>query len=124
MTILAHDAIEKHSLPGLLHQTWAGAAHGLRHVEVWRQTLAPGAATPLHRHDCEEAVMILSGSGQLELGGATFAFGPETTLIVPPGAAHRIANTGDRDMQLIGVLTMAPVVVETPDGAPIPLPWS
>lgn len=124
MTILAHHEAETHALPGLLHQTVAGPRQGLARMEVWKQALAPGAATPLHKHDCEEAVLVLSGEGRLELEGEVRAFGADTTLIVPPGAVHRIANVGPGEMRLIGVLAMAPVVVQSPDGAPIPLPWS
>ncbi|CDP18622.1 unnamed protein product [Coffea canephora] len=60
-------------IPGLSHSTLAGSVlHGMkeaRHyfVEVWLQTLAPGARTPIHRHSCEEAFLVLKGSGTLYL---------------------------------------------------------
>lgn len=48
-------------LPGVAHATWAGQADGLEQISIWRQTLAPGAATPPHRHDCDEVVLCLQG---------------------------------------------------------------
>jgi hypothetical protein len=51
-------------IPGLAHLTLAGAVpHGLRRAELLMQTLAPGVATPIHRHDCEEIFLVLRGEG-------------------------------------------------------------
>lgn len=87
------------------------------------QTLAPGAATPVHRHNCEEVIVVLRGSGVCTLEGEEAAFGPDSTLIVPPNAVHALANTGSEEMVLVATLAMAPVRVETADGERIPLPW-
>ena len=35
-------------IPGIAHATWAGQADGLSQISLWRQTVAPGAATPPH----------------------------------------------------------------------------
>ena len=93
-------------------------------LEVWLQRLAPGAETPWHRHECEEAVVVLAGRGTCEARDERATFGPDSTLIVPPGAAHRIVNTGDVEMVLLASLSVSPVVVESPERDPIPLPWS
>ena len=34
------------ALPGIEHRTLAGSAAGLKHLSVWRQSIAGGAATP------------------------------------------------------------------------------
>jgi hypothetical protein len=44
-------------------------------------------------------------------------------LILHPNEAHQITNTGADEMWLVASLSMAPVRVEAPDGARIPLPW-
>ena len=46
-------------VPGVAHATWAGRDEGLQQLSIWRQTLAPGAATPPHSHDCDEVVNIV-----------------------------------------------------------------
>lgn len=39
-----------HPIPGLVHITLAGRkAHGMKGLELWMSTLAPGGATPIHR---------------------------------------------------------------------------
>lgn len=121
--IREHREIESVTLPGIVHRTLAGPRDGMKSMEVWMQTVAPGAGTPMHRHDCEEVIVVLRGSGICEVEGVTEPFGPGSTIVVPPNAVHRIANTGTDEMHLVAGLGAAPVVVEAPDGTRIPLPW-
>ncbi|KAL6516043.1 actin binding protein [Orobanche gracilis] len=59
---------DSYGIPGLSHMTIAGAVmHGFKEIEMWLETLAPGAGTPIHRHSCEEIVLVLKGSGTLFL---------------------------------------------------------
>lgn len=124
MIVRKHAEIQAHEIPGIRHMTVAGPAQGLRAMEVWHQTMAPGAATPWHRHDCEEVVVVLQGSGCCEFDGQRVSFGPQSTLIVPANVVHQITNTGDTEAVLIAALSMAPVEVQTPEGERLPLPWS
>lgn len=123
MPIRDHASIDALSLPGLVHQTLAGPRDGLRALEVWMQTVAPGAGTPVHAHDCEEVVVVLRGSGELELDGRVETFGPGSTVIVPRSAVHRITNTGPEELLVVAALAAAPVTVTTADGERMHLPW-
>jgi quercetin dioxygenase-like cupin family protein len=123
MPILDHAEIERLALPGLVHQTLAGPREGLRDLEVWMQTIAPGAGTPVHAHDCEEVIVVLRGSGECEIEGRVQAFGPGSTLILPRKVVHRITNTGTEDMLAIAALGASPVTVTTAEGERMHLPW-
>lgn len=123
MQRLDHDALPKAALPGIDHTTLAGADNGLRHLSIWRQTLAPGAATPPHQHDCEEVVLVQTGRGEAHVAGKVLAFGANTTLVIPPAVDHQIFNTGAGPLTIIGVFSATPVGTMRPDGQPIPLPW-
>jgi quercetin dioxygenase-like cupin family protein len=123
MPILAHASIDTLALPGLVHQTLAGPRNGLHDLEVWMQTIAPGAGTPVHAHDCEEVVVVLRGAGECELEGRVEAFGPGSTIIVPRGAVHRITNTGAEELFVVAALAAAPVTVTTAAGERMHLPW-
>jgi mannose-6-phosphate isomerase-like protein (cupin superfamily) len=112
-----------HRLPGLEHQTLAGGKDGMQQVEVWRQTIAGGAATPVHKHDCEEIIVIFAGQGVCHCGDEDFHFGADDTLVIPRYVTHQIVNTGDEDLRIVATLSMAPVKVETADGDPMALPW-
>ena len=123
MNVIAQTRPEASAIPGIRHSTWAAAAEGLSQLSVWRQTLAPGAASPPHRHDCDEVVMCLAGHGEVHSRGRVQRFGAETTLALPKGEVHQLFNVGDEPLQLLAVLAATPVHTELPDGQAIALPW-
>ena len=118
-----NDDVETLELPELRHQTIGGHRQGVRTMKVWLQTMAPGVATPVHCHACEEVILILSGSGTCTAGGKTFTFGPNSTLILEPDVVQQIVNTSGEEMRLVAALGMAPGRVKTADGAALPVPW-
>ena len=124
MSIINHSSRQVYELPGLKHQTLASSADQLEQLEVWMQTLEPGAETPVHYHECEEVIVILRGAGRLSVGDDHTDFGPGTTLTVAPKAIHQLTNSGAEEMFLIAVLSETPGRVFAPDGSPMPLPWS
>ncbi len=69
MAVINNATLRKFSLPGLEHQTLAARGMGVNVMEVWMQTIAPGAATPVHRHACEGVIVILRGSGLVTIEG-------------------------------------------------------
>jgi mannose-6-phosphate isomerase-like protein (cupin superfamily) len=123
MPVLNNNTVQHFQIPGLDHQTLAGPEYGFKTLEMWMQTIAPGSGTPVHRHACEEAIVILRGSGQCTVNGVTTDFGPNSTLQIPPDAIHQIVNTGTEDMFLVAALGQAPVRVCTADNQHMPLPW-
>lgn len=123
MAVVENISLEEFSLPGIVHRTIAGAQHGLKGIEVWMQTIEPGAATPMHSHDCEEVVVILRGSGHFTIEGEENPFGPNSTLVIPPEAVHQVANSGNEEMFLIAAFSATPANSYAPDGEMIALPW-
>lgn len=111
------------TLPGIEHTTLANADLGAHHLSMWRQSMAPGAATPPHHHDCEEVVLVQSGRGQLHIDGRVVDFGPDVTLVLPAGVDHQIVNTGDEPLCTLAVFPATPVGTALPDGQPVDLPW-
>jgi quercetin dioxygenase-like cupin family protein len=111
------------AIPGVSHATWAGQDNGLRQISLWRQSLAPGAATPPHRHDCDEVVLCQEGVGEVHINGTVLRFGAAQTIVLPKGCAHQIFNVGDRWLEILGVFGVTPVGTTLPDGTELPLPW-
>ena len=114
--------------PGTVTQTLAGAVHhGMEDVEVWAQTFAPGAGTPVHRHDCEEVFLVTRGTATLRvlLGpqqlppGAGAAEPRElvapanATIVVPKNAVHQLVNAGDGDLSVYVIVGSPPIEVYT-----------
>ena len=124
MYVIDNASITPAGLTGLSHRTLAGSANGLRALSVWSQTIEPGAATPPHRHDCEEVVVVGAGRGELHIDGSVQPFGPDCTIVLPANVEHQIVNSGDEPLKIVAALSMTPVQVHLPDGSPLPLPWS
>ena len=124
MSIVRNAELPVHTLPGIEHRTVAGHAQGARTLEVWVQTMAPGATTPVHRHACEEVILVLSGSGRLLIEGEEpREFEADSTLILSPDRVHQLVNTGSVPLTLVAALGTAPVRVRTASGEPLPVPW-
>lgn len=123
MSAIDNSTIQQFSLPGLVHQTLASHKDGLQNTEIRIQTVEPGGETPVHYHDCEEVIVILRGSGQLSIDGKVTAFGPNSTLIIPPDIIHQLANSGTEEVFLIASFSSTPAKIFTPDGEELVLPW-
>ncbi|KAG9457471.1 hypothetical protein H6P81_001979 [Aristolochia fimbriata] len=108
---------------GLSHITVAGAVlHGMKEIEVWLQTFAPGTRTPIHRHSCEEVFVVLKGSGTLYLASSAgvkhpgtpqeYAISSNSTFHIPINDVHQVWNTGtDEDLQLLVIISRPPIKV-------------
>ncbi|MFT3858632.1 MAG: cupin domain-containing protein [Aquabacterium sp.] len=123
MKVIAPAAPLPTVLPGIQHVTRASAGDGLSTLSVWHQTLEAGAATPPHRHDCDEVVMCMSGSGEVRSGQDTLHFHAGCTLALPADGEHQIVNSGGTPMEIIGVFAATPVVTRDLRGAELALPW-
>jgi len=110
-------------IAGLDHATWAGSPTGLTQLSLWRQSVAPGAATPPHRHDCDEVVLCLSGWGEVHSVGAVQRFGADCTVVLPKGRDHQLFNTGTLPMETLGLFGVTPVQTWLPDGSVLAVPW-
>jgi quercetin dioxygenase-like cupin family protein len=123
MTVIPQTRPEDTAIAGVAHSTWAAADEGLSQLSVWRQTLAPGAASPPHRHDCDEVVLCLAGQGEVHTEGRVHRFGADTTVALPRHQLHQLFNVGDEPLQLLAVLGATPVTTVLPDGQVLELPW-
>lgn len=60
----------------------------------------PGAALPLHWHDCEEGVLILEGEAIFEADGERHDLAAGDATWAPAGVVHRFANRGPGRMRI------------------------
>jgi mannose-6-phosphate isomerase-like protein (cupin superfamily) len=76
-------------------------------LSIARARVEPGVTTKLHSVDgTVERYIISSGSGRVEIGSlAAQEVGPGDVVLIPPGVAQRIANTGEVDLIFYCVCT-------------------
>jgi quercetin dioxygenase-like cupin family protein len=73
------------------------AALGSKEMLNGITSFQPGAAIPLHAHNCEESVIILEGSAVFELDGVEHDLKRYDTTWIPPNVPHRFRNASDRE---------------------------
>ena len=123
MYVISNPAPKATGFPGIEHATLAGCDDGLHDISIWQQSVAPGAATPPHRHDCEEVVMCRAGEGELHIAGKVERFGANMTVLIPAHVDHQIFSVGEEPLQVVAVFGATPVSTCLPDGVTIDLPW-
>lgn len=123
MKVVSPIQVQKTKIPGIEHQTLAGEEEGLKGLSVWLQRIGPQGATPPHRHDCEEIIIVTNGSGEVLLNGSAHPFQAPCSLNIPKNAPHQIINTGDEPLETYAVFSMTPVEVYLPNDEKLDLPW-
>ncbi len=73
------------------------AALGSKEMLNGITSFQPGAAIPLHAHNCEESVIILEGSAVFELDGVEHELKRYDTTWIPPNVPHRFRNASDSE---------------------------
>lgn len=117
MHVMHQDAPRSHLTSGLSHRVLdAPRLDGLVNVELWNQVVEPGAETPVHWHECAEAVVVLSGTGDAisERGAVTVS--PGMALSFEPGEIHQIVNREEDPVELVAILGERPARTFTLDG--------
>ena len=109
---------------GNFMQGLATPSRGAREVMVWRTRVAPGGGPPVHKHDHEEVVVIVSGSGTfVEEDGTVHAFGPGDTLLAPAGVVHELKADEGVAVEWIACMASGTKTFK-PDGEELTTPWA
>ncbi len=66
-----------------------------------------GTGAPLHTHNCDEHVTLLSGSAEVEIDGKVTPLVPDDTTYVEAGIVHCFRNTGGTPMKILWVYSSA-----------------
>ncbi len=105
-------------------QGLATPSRGASEVMVWRTRVAAGGGPPVHTHDHEEVVVILSGSGSFtEEGGDTHPFGPGDTLFAPAGVVHELRADDGGAVEWIACMPAGTKTFAV-DGTELSTPWA
>lgn len=59
-------------------------------------------SVPLHKHNCDESVLVLEGSGIAEIAGAEHRVGQGDVTFIPEGVHHRFRNISEsQEMRIL-----------------------
>lgn len=73
-----------------------------RNQSLAEASLDPGGETAEHYHPrSEELYYFLAGEGRMRLGEVEATVGAGDCVVIPPGTAHKLWNTGDARLVLL-----------------------
>jgi quercetin dioxygenase-like cupin family protein len=98
--------------PGVLRRPIVGRDTGASSLTTSYVTVAPGATTPIHRHQVEEAMFLSQGEGLAILGDETFPMKAPATLLAPPGVKHGFINNSSAPVVFSGNFPVLDVETE------------
>ena len=101
----------------VLRRTLLGEAAGEAALafEVRFFEIAPGGWSTLERHEHPHAVVVLTGRGEVRLGGERHALEPFDVVYVAPGEPHQFRAAADAPLGFL-------CVVDRDRDRPVPLP--
>ncbi|HEY0414856.1 MAG TPA: cupin domain-containing protein [Gaiellaceae bacterium] len=122
-TVPADDAPAGTATAGRSFRLLACPAVGCNSVTQFIGLIPPGRA-PDHYHLYDEVIYVLDGEGTLEIDGEQAPIRPATCIHLPRTLVHCLANTGDREMRVLGVFRPAgsPAEAYYPDGTAAVVP--
>jgi quercetin dioxygenase-like cupin family protein len=109
-----------HSLQGNHIAGVATSATGAQQVEMWVGRMDANSATPPHRHDTEEVVLFLKGSGRATVAGQEIRYQSGDTLILPRDQIHQIFS--ETESEFVSAMPVTSTV-RLADDVVIDLPW-
>ena len=76
--------------------------HAVQHQSLAEASVPPGVSTLLHKHlQTEELYYITQGQGMMTLADDRFAVTTGDSIVIKPGTAHCIANTGVETLKIL-----------------------
>lgn len=97
-SVAAYRTLDGSDIRELLHPD----RHPVRNQSLAEATVLAGQRTALHRHrNSEEIYHISAGTGRMTLAGDTFTVQPGDSILIPPGTAHCVENTGSEALRIL-----------------------
>ena len=123
MPIYHNNDLPMISVPRIKTRVLVGDGSGATMTALWEQWMSPEGHIPLHYHDVEEVLVILSGDVSLTLESETSAVPAPATVLIPRKKMHALRPAGTNDVHLLAFFPVASPKIFSPDGATRPMPW-
>jgi quercetin dioxygenase-like cupin family protein len=123
MKINSADSLKTFKTPNASVIPLATKRLGAQQVSVIRQLMESGHKNPTHTQTTEEVMIMLQGSVNVTVNGATQELFIGDTLIVPANTPHSIENASGKSAEW---LIVSPLGMQFfgPDGNPVTPPWA
>lgn len=98
--------------PGIRRASFFDAAEGAQQLSLILAEIDPGKEIPLHRHEVEEGLYVLEGSGAVAIGGEERPIAAGSFCVMPAREYHTVRNTGSGVMKLVAAFSGTNVKME------------
>ncbi len=65
--------------------------------------LAHGGTSEPDCHEEEEVMIVLSGTGVLDVAGGREALSPRDVVVLPPNQRHTVVNSGEQTLEWVSI---------------------
>ena len=86
--------VESSGVDGLTVRWAINASQGASNFAMRVFELASGKASPLHQHDNEHEVFVLSGNGEVATIEDVYPISEGSVIYIAPNEGHQFQNTG------------------------------
>ena len=101
-------------MPGVTGRILAARSTGSSMLTITEATMAPGVATPYHRHaNADETIFVLEGTAEMVVDGHRFTAGPNDTVLAPRGLGHVVRNNGEVPLKFLAIFPVPDREIET-----------
>ena len=97
----ACEPVEMDGVRGVSMRVMVGREDGAPNFAMRHFSLQPGGHTPLHHHDYEHQLVILSGRGEACDRGTMHPIKGGDVLFVSANDEHQFRNTGDVPLEFL-----------------------
>jgi quercetin dioxygenase-like cupin family protein len=87
--------------PKVFVRVMVDGSKGSRGISLVHGRMAPGGFLPPHIHDVEEALTVLEGTAQSEIGNEKFTLDPGDAVLLPANVPHKLTNNGHEDLVFV-----------------------
>jgi len=102
MPVVDHAALPEFPMREGITGKWiASRERGAGNVGVLSNTVQPGAAAPLHRHNYEEVILVEAGEIWVRMDETRQTARPGQCVIIPARTAHAWGNDGPEVLRVL-----------------------
>ena len=123
MPVFPHDELPIHAVPRIQTRVLIGSHNGATSTAVWEQWMQSDSFIPLHYHDVEEVLVILSGAVELTLEDETSVVHAPASILIEPRRVHSLRPSGTQKIHSLAIFPTSEPKIFAPDGSERPMPW-
>lgn len=93
--------VESSGVDGLSVRWAITASQGAANFAMRIFELVPDKASPIHQHESEHEIFILSGQGEIETEDEIISISEGSVVFIQPNESHQFRNTGREPLRFV-----------------------